>query len=204
LTRPSFQLSLAGLACRLVGTDSAQSVTLFGLLDVAVGHVTKVSASGSGLHHMPSLTGSLSSRWGVRGSEDLGGGLRAVFTLEQGFTPDIGTLSQGGLAFGRRAWVGAQASWGTLSFGRHNTMLYWSIIEADVMGPNIYGGGLLDAYIPNARADNSVSWRGGFCGLALGGTYSLGRDSVNAGNRACTHCAGANAADKRACPTAAP
>ena len=100
--------------------------------------------------------------------------------------------------------MGAQASWGTLSFGRHNTMLYWSIIEADVMGPNICGSGSLGAYIPNARADNSVTWRGSVRDLALCGTYSLGRDSVNAGNRACTHCAGANAADKRACPTAAP
>ena len=72
-------------------------MTLFGLLDVAVGHVTKVSASGSGLHHMPSLTGSLSSRWGVRGSEDLGGGLRAVFTLEQGFMPDMARSARAGV-----------------------------------------------------------------------------------------------------------
>lgn len=192
-------LSVFCAAAALAGHAGAQTVTLFGLVDAAVEHVTKVGPAGSGLNRMPSLTGSLPSRWGVRGSEDLGGGLRAVFTLEQGFTPDAGTLSQGGRAWGRQAWVGLQAPWGTLSFGRHYTMLFFSILDADVMGPAIYGTGSLDAYIPNARVDNSVSYRGTFGGLTLGGTYSLGRDTVNAGNPAGTNCAGEDAADKKAC-----
>ena len=97
MTRASFQLSLSGLARGLVGTASAQSVTLFGLIDVAVEHVTKVGASGRGLYRMPSLTGRLPSRWGVRGSEGLGGGLRAVFTLEHCFTPDMARSARAGV-----------------------------------------------------------------------------------------------------------
>jgi predicted porin len=177
----------------------AQSVTLFGVVDAAVEHVTHVGAAGSGLSRMPSLTGSVPSRVGLRGAEDLGGGWRAVFTLEQGFTPDMGTLSQGGRAWGRQAFVGLSGPAGVVSFGRQYTMLYWSILESDVLGPAIYGTGSLDSYIPNARADNALAWRGTFGSWMLGATYSLGRDAVNAGNPAGTNCPGELAGDAAAC-----
>jgi predicted porin len=183
----------------LAGAARAQTVTLFGLVDASVEHVTKVGTQGSGLTRLPSLTGSFPSRIGFRGSEDLGGGLRALFTVEQGFTPDMGTLSQGGRAFGRQALVGLAGGWGTVSFGRQYTMLYWSLLEADVMGPALYGTGSLDAYIPNARADNSFAYRGSFGGLTLGATYSLGRDAVNAGNPAGTGCGGEGSGGANAC-----
>jgi len=190
---------VAASAAAVPGNASAQTVTLYGIFDAAVEHVDNVGAAGSGLTRMPSLTGSVASRLGLRGSEDLGGGLRAVFTLEQGFTPDAGTLSQGGRGWGRQAFVGLAGPWGTLSFGRHYTMLFWSILDADVMGPNLYGSGSLDSYIPSARADNSVSFKGTWAALTLGATYSLGRDGVNAGNPAGTNCAGEDPADKQAC-----
>lgn len=202
LTRKYQRVRLAaGLATAvaLTGGAAAQTLTLFGLVDLAVEHVNHVGAGGDGLTRMPGLTGSVASRLGLRGSEDLGDGLRAVFTLEQGFTSDTGTLSQGGRGWGRQAWVGLAGPWGTVSFGRHYTMLFWSILDADVMGPNIYGSGSLDAYIPNARTDNSVAFRGTWAGLTLGATASLGRDAVNAGNPAGTNCAGEDANDKRAC-----
>lgn len=177
----------------------AQAVTVFGIVDAALEHVTRVGPAGSGLTRMPSLTGSVPSRIGFRGVEDLGGGLRAVFTLEQGFVPDVGGLSQGGRAFGRQAFVGLSGDWGTVSFGRQYTMLFWSILESDVLGPAIYGTGSLDPYIPNARADNALAWRGSFGGWMLGATYSFGRDAVNAGNPAGTNCPGELAGDARAC-----
>jgi predicted porin len=176
----------------------AQSVTIYGLVDVAVEHVTRVGASGSGLNRMPSATGSLPSRIGFRGSEDLGAGLRAVFILEQGFAPDAGTFNQGGRAFGRQALAGFTAPWGSVTAGRQYTMLYWSLLDADVLGTNIYGSGSLDAYIPNARADNSIGYRGTFSGLTVGATYSVGRDGVNAGNPAGTNCPG-QGGDSKAC-----
>ncbi len=186
------------LAAFTVGA-CAQSLTVFGVVDAAVEHVTRVGPAGSGLTRMPSLTGSVPSRIGFRGQEDLGGGLRAVFTIEQGFVPDTGGLSQGGRAFGRQAFVGVSGPWGTVSFGRQYTMLFWSILESDVLGPAIYGTGSLDPYIPNARADNALAWRGSFGGWMLGATYSFGRDAVNAGNPAGTNCPGELAADAKAC-----
>jgi predicted porin len=182
-------LAAACLAGAAAGA-SGQSAVLYGLVDVAVEHVTNVGASGSGLNRMPSATGSLPSRIGFRGSEDLGDGLSAVFVLEQGFAPNTGALNQGGRFFGRQSLVGVVAPWGALTLGRQYTMLYWSILDADILGTNIYGSGSLDAYIPNARADNAIAYRGTFSGLTVGATFSLGRDSINAGSPAGTNCPG--------------
>lgn len=190
---------LGALALPL-GAAQAQGVTLYGIVDVAVEHITDVGPAGNGLTRVPSLTGSLPSRFGLRGAEDLGGGLRAVFTIENGFASDMGTPTQGGRFFGRQAWVGLAGPWGQLTLGRNYTMLFWSLLEADIMGPALYSSGSLDAYVPNARIDNSVAYQGRFGGFTLGATYSFGRDAVNAGpGPAGTNCAGENANDKKAC-----
>src|SRR4051812_8906172 len=62
-------------------------VQLYGIIDAGIEVVDKVNGIGH-LNRMPSNTGMLPSRVGMRGSEDLGGGLRALFTMEMGFTPD--------------------------------------------------------------------------------------------------------------------
>jgi len=176
------------------------SVTLYGLLDTGVEYISNVGASGARLVRMPTLTGSQPSRWGLRGQENLGGGLRAIFVLESGLGVDTGTLQQGGRIFGRQAFVGLSDSWGTLTIGRQYTMLFWSLLDGELMGPHVYGLGSLDSYVPNARIDNSVVYRHTIDGLTFGATYSVGRDSVNAGpSPAGTNCAGENSADKKAC-----
>ncbi|MEF7616983.1 porin [Aquincola sp. MAHUQ-54] len=193
-------LFACGLLTAACATAHAQNVTIYGLLDTAVEHLTHVGASGSSLTRMPGLTGSVPSRIGLRGTEDLGNGLRAVFTLEQGLGPDSGTLNQGGRSWGRQAFVGLSGPWGSLTFGRQYSMLFWSQLDADVLGPNAYGSGSLDSYLPNARVDNSIAYRGTFSGLTVGATYSFGRDAVNAGpSPSGTNCAGENADDSKAC-----
>jgi predicted porin len=189
-----------GLALSAGGAAAQSSVTIYGVMDASVEHVSNVGASSDGLTRMPSLTGSVPSRLGFRGTEDLGGGLQGLFTLEMGLAPDSGTLNQGGRAFGRQSFVGLTGPWGSVTLGRQYTMLFWSILDADILGPNIYGSSSLDSYIPNARADNSVAYRGTFSGFTLGSTYSLGRDAVNAGpSPSGTNCAGESGADKKAC-----
>ena len=168
----------------------ADAVEAYGLIDVAVEHVTQVGVSGEGLNRMPTATGTLPSRLGLRGNEDLGDGLRAVFVLEIGFAPANGNLAQGGRFWGRHSLVGFTGPWGSLTLGRQYTMLFWSILDADILGTNIYGSGSLDPYIPNARADNAIAYRGTFSGLTVGATYSFGRDAVNAGSPAGTNCPG--------------
>jgi len=158
------------------------SVTLYGIVDTGVEYVTHASATGGSMVRMPSITGELPSRWGVRGTEDLGEGLSAVFQVESGFNLRGGDLGQGGRLFGRQAWVGLQGPWGKLSFGRQYSMIFLSLIDTDIVGPDIYGMGSLDAYIPNARSDNSVAYIGTFHGWTVGALYSFGRDSTGTGN----------------------
>jgi len=116
------------------GAAMAQSsVTLYGLVDVSV-QSYKVPTLAAGSTTTTFTSTSLSqtrmasglqngSRWGMKGVEDLGGGLNAVFDLQSGFNVDTGSSAQGGLLFGRHAFVGLNGGFGTLTFGRHDTSL---------------------------------------------------------------------------------
>jgi predicted porin len=173
-------ISLIGLVSASAYAQS--SVTLYGILDTGVEYVSHANAAGDGLVRMPGITGELPSRWGLRGSEDLGNGYKAVFALESGFNTRGGDLGQGGRLFGRQAWLGLASKYGQLSFGRQYTMTYWAMTDSDILGPDIYGSGSLDSYIPNARSDNTVGYKGTFSGVTIGATYSFGRDSAGTGN----------------------
>lgn len=191
-------LAAAGAAWPAVA--AAQALTLYGLFDAGIEQVDRVGTEGSRLTRMPSTTNIAASRLGLRGAEDLGGGLRALVTLEMGLDPGNGTLTQGGRPWGRQSFVGLAGPFGTVTLGRLYTMTFWSSLNADILGGGIYGTGSLDSYLPNARTDNAVGWRLNVAGFDLGATYSLGRDTVNAGpSPAGTNCGGESATDKRAC-----
>jgi predicted porin len=180
------------------GAVNAQSVTLYGLIDTGIEYVSHANANGNGLTRIPSVTGTLPSRWGLRGAEDLGNGMKAVFTLESGFNTDTGTSGQGGRLFGRQAWVGLASDYGTVTLGRQYSMVFLSLADADILGPSQYAIGSLDAYIPNARTDNTIAYKGTFSGLTVGATYSFGRDAAG-GVPASGTCAGEVAGNASAC-----
>jgi predicted porin len=193
-------IALTGLVA--TGAVQAQSsVTLYGMVDAGVETLTNVAAGGGGrLTRMPSNTGMLPSRVGLRGREDLGSGLNAIYTLEMGFAPDTGASGQGGRLFGRQSVVGLSGDWGAVTVGRQWTMLFWSLLDSDIAGPSVYGLGSLDNYIPNSRIDNSIAYKGKFGDVTVGATYSLGRDTVAVPpSPASTNCAGENGADSKAC-----
>jgi predicted porin len=193
-------LATALVAGLCAGTASAQTnITVYGIVDAAIAHTDNVDAAGHGLTKMPTLTGSVPSRLGFRGSEDLGNGLSAVFALENGFSPDVGTPSQGGRLFGRQAWVGLKGDWGMLQLGRVPNMTFYSMIKSDVLGPNLFSISSIDLYIPNARSDNAIAYLGTFREFTAGATYSFGRDASAAGGPAATNCPGEVANDARAC-----
>lgn len=188
---------LLSLAFCAPGTSQAQSsVTLYGIIDTAIEYVNNIGPTKSSAFRMPTLTGSIPSRWGLRGKEDLGGGLSAVFVLESGFAPSQGTLNQGGRLFGRQAYVGLSGKWGTLTLGRQYSQIYWAI-PGDTMGPNIYAAGDLDPYLSQARVDNAIAYSFTTSGLTVAATYSLGRDAVDPA--AAGGCAGQSPTDWRAC-----
>ncbi|VVE16707.1 porin [Pandoraea soli] len=111
--------ALASLATLLFGAQAAHaqsSVTLYGIISTGVGWVSNVGGSSS----VQMIAGTMqNNRWGLRGVENLGGGLNAIFTLENGFDITNGQFQQGGRMFGRQAYVGlSDKSWGTVTLGR--------------------------------------------------------------------------------------
>ncbi|MGF6767655.1 putative porin [Paraburkholderia sp. GAS199] len=108
--------SVAFLALNAIGgvAHAQSSVTLYGIVDTGLLFNNNVKGS-----HLYAFSQGTSSRWGLKGTEDLGGGLSAIFNIESGFTTGTGALSQGGLLFGRKAFVGVSSTnWGTLTAGR--------------------------------------------------------------------------------------
>ncbi|AWP68613.1 porin [Bordetella holmesii] len=110
---------LAGFAG---AAQAADSVTLYGLIDAGIGY-EQVKFNGDKQSRFGAVQGvSSGSRFGMRGVEDLGDGLRAVFNLEAGFGPLNGNSQQNGRLFGRQATVGLDSDyWGRLEFGRQPT-----------------------------------------------------------------------------------
>jgi predicted porin len=198
----NYKTITAATVLAVSGSAHAQSsVTLYGILDTGIELVTHANAAGDKVIRMPGITGSVPSRWGLRGTEDLGGGLAAIFALENGFNTRAGDVNQGGRLFGRQAWVGLSSRYGALTLGRQYTMSYWALLDSDALGPDIYGGiGSLDSYIPNARSDNTVAYKGTFSGVTVGATYSFGRDASATGNSPGQGtCAGSIAGNAQAC-----
>ena len=107
--------SLVALAAlSVIGAASAQStVTLYGLVDAYVGSDRVGRVSNTVLNS----GGQNGSRWGLRVSEDLGGGLAAIAQVESGFDVSTGASQQSAL-FGRQAFVGVKSGWGQLTMGR--------------------------------------------------------------------------------------
>lgn len=155
------------------------SVTLYGLVDTAVEYVNRVStASGTGGRvGMTGLGGLAPSRWGLRGAEDLGGGLQSVFWLESGFAPDTGALTPSATSplFARQASVGLKKNGvGLLTFGRQYTSLFDGVANFAPMR-------LATTYEPVAplvglsyREDNMVKYAGDFGSWHVGAHYSFG------------------------------
>jgi predicted porin len=120
-----------------VAAQTTSNVTLYGIVDLAVRH-----ASGLGADNLPSpaSTSMLNSgvgpisRWGLRGSEDLGGGLKAGFNLETGFNADTGVLSNSSKLFDRAATVSLTAPWGGLVLGHQNHLVTDSAGLVDPIG----------------------------------------------------------------------
>lgn len=177
-----------------------KGLSIYGILDGGVEHISNIQdgdKTGS-LTRVPGITGTIASRLGFRFSKAITPEINAIATLETGFNLDNGTLGQGGRIFGRQLFAGLETPYGTFSIGRQYSMLIYAM-DADLLGPNIYALGSLDAYLPNARYDNSLAWRSTLGKVSLGATYSLARDTT--GNTpASGTCAGENpAADSNSC-----
>jgi predicted porin len=161
------------------GTAQAQSsVTLYGIADAGI-----LYNNNNGGHSQVALSTANSSRFGLRGAEDLGGGLSAIFTLESGYNISNGSQSQGGLLFGRKAFVGLSSSqYGTITAGRQysasndTTSQFASGADWAASGLS-YGtrAADVDNVDTSNRIQNSIKYTSpSFGGVTVGLLYSLG------------------------------
>jgi predicted porin len=169
-------LAVGGLMASAVSAQSA-NVTLYGVVDT---FIANERASGTGTTGSRSATyvspGGLSgSRWGLRGSESLGGGMNAVFVAEGGILSDTGGSGQGGLLVGRQVFVGLNGGFGSFTMGRQYSPLFSVLCEVDIDGCSsfsVVGNHYLS--LPGAlRINNSVMYStpnmGGFTVSAMWG-----------------------------------
>lgn len=214
--------SIAALASGLAHAQTSQnSIELYGILDISAVHVEhSLSADGNygnTIAPLPATKTSVSnsvnalvnggvqaSRWGLRGSEDLGGGLSAFFDLESGFNLQDGSLSNGaaslasnspkattvssnssldGQLFGRQAFVGlADGKLGSIAFGRNYNFIYDVVTTYD---PLLQSQAFSALGTSNAlgggggisedtRLDNSVKYKNNFGPVNVGVLYKFG------------------------------
>ncbi|ANJ74648.1 porin [Ralstonia insidiosa] len=169
------------------GAAAAQSsVTLYGVIDQGINYTN--NSGGNSLVEMASghVQG---SRFGLRGSEDLGGGTKAIFQLENGFSADTGRLGQGGRMFGRQAYVGlSNNQLGTVTLGRQ----YDSVVDyfAGTTANGNWAGWQFAHPLDNDntdnsfRLDNTIKYASPvFGGFQFGGAYAFSEDASFSNNR---------------------
>jgi len=149
--------------CVFGAAHAQSSVTLYGIADMYGQYARSDDASITRLQ-----SGGLSgSRLGFKGLEDLGGGLSADFVLEMGLAMDTGSLGQGGLAFGRQAFVRiSDQNLGRLSLGRQYSSLYvatdeFSAFSSSGYGPSTAVIGGFGGYEPVGGSSDSATGSGG-------------------------------------------
>ncbi|CCD39144.1 unnamed protein product [Candidatus Paraburkholderia kirkii UZHbot1] len=178
--------ALAAFAALAATCAHAQSsFTLYGVVDAGISYVNNSSSSPTRAGDSDSLWKyddgvTQGSRWGLKGSEDLGGGPKAIFKLENGFNNGTGALGQGGAEFGRQTFVGiSKNDVGSLTFGRQYTFTTdflgsaYSIGGQTVAGNYAYHMNDFDQ-LTSSRINNAVKFtNANFYGFTFGAMYGF-------------------------------
>jgi predicted porin len=177
-------LGLSAIALASQSVFAQSSVTLYGVADVSLRYLTNANANNDNKLYM--TNGAITnSRIGLKGSEDLGGGLSAIFRLETGVELENGQYSDSSREFNRAAYVGlASTQYGTVTLGRQKTPLFDML--GDTYDPLTVGNYFENAWLPVALgaglyADNAVKYNGTFGGLSIGAMYSFGTNFTSTG-----------------------
>ncbi|RFU44057.1 porin [Paraburkholderia sp. DHOC27] len=157
-------------------TYAQSSVTLYGIVDEAVRYQTNAGPGGDDSVSMTSGP-ETHSRWGVKGSEDLGGGWAAVFHLENGFEAFDGQLHVPDTLFSRQAYVGiSNGTWGALTLGRQYAPVYDTL--GDIFDPLTVGNYWQNSWAyngigPYLEVNNAVKYKGSFEKLDIDALYGF-------------------------------
>jgi len=187
--------ALAALGAFAGAAQAQSSVTLYGTLDAGVGTVSNNGVTGGN-----SFTGALqsvveNSNWGMRGMEDLGGGMKANFNLENGFDltngqnggGNSGSVNNGqaGELFARAANVGISGAFGTVTVGRQFNPFVGAELGGQANGSASFAvnslvaaslktGGGTASFFPN----NAISYNlPKFADISITALYAFGNNS---------------------------
>lgn len=151
-------LAIALVSALPLVAQAQSSVTIYGLVDASIG-VENNDAPGEGSRTVVSSGTQSASRIGFRGTEDLGNGLKALFNIEAAVAVDTGATDSN--MFQRRAVVGLQGAFGTVTVGREYGPIAAVANASDTLGQGFYGSNLA-AFGTNRltrRLSNSVNYQ---------------------------------------------
>jgi predicted porin len=176
---------LASVSVFATAAHAQSSVTLYGIVDGGFTYTSNVR----GAHQYALTTGNENSnRWGLSGVEDLGGGLKAIFTLEAGFSLGTGAIGQNGTEFGRQAFLGLGSdTYGTVTLGRQYSTASTAVGSLTAGGSWAANGAGYGAHPADAdnldsfnRVANAIKYQSkAYRGFSIGGLYSLGGKAGN-------------------------
>jgi len=192
--------TLAALSLGLCASavNAQNSITIYGIADASLRYTHGLSAANAAANgSVLSLSSGVNttSRWGLRGSEDLGGGMRAIFNFESGLNIDSGIQANAAKYFDRASIVGLQSAWGAVTLGRQTSMLSDAASPVDPLGfrfanmnPNVstaalsaHGLGIefgpAGATNGSYRIDNSIKYSGKFRDFTVQAMYGFGEQA---------------------------
>lgn len=156
--------------------------SVYGVIDTGVQRTDPKAGRSSESAATTGINGGIrgGSRFGLRGNEDLGGGLQAIYTIENGFAPDTGMALQGSRLFGRQAFLGLSSPAGTLVAGRIGTFSSgagsfdkWGRIDPFRTVYGLAGLGSTMSSSASLRVDNALAYVSPtFAGLSAGAAKS--------------------------------
>lgn len=187
----NIRLGILSFFAAIQAAHAQSSVTLYGSVDAGITYVSNIGVPGAagnlGSHSSVELSSGNNSpnRWGLRGTEDLGGGNKAVFALENSFFLTNGTNLQTNAEFNRLAYVGvANDKWGTLTFGRQYDA--YSDALGGFVSSNIWATpqgshfGDIDNLNQALNFNNAIKYSSPvLAGFSFGGIFSFGNTPGN-------------------------
>ncbi|WP_454827579.1 porin [Paraburkholderia xenovorans] len=182
----------AFVALAAASAHAQSSVTLYGLIDAGLMYTNNVKKGGSEGALVQATSGNINgSRFGLRGAEDLGGGLQAIFVLENGYNVQNGKLGQNGRLFGRQAFVGlSNKEYGAVTLGRQYDSLVDFVAPLSGTAGTFGDTGFAhpfdnDNLNHSVRMSNSVKFMSSnYAGLKFGGLYAFSNNTDFSINRA--------------------
>jgi predicted porin len=176
-----------GTAMICTSAFAQSSVTLYGLIDEAIRYQSSSPTPGG--HTISMSEGAINgTRFGFKGSEDLGGGLHAIFDLQSGFNIASGKSDQQSQLFGRYAFMGLQSdTFGTLTLGRQ----YGGIYSFYAFNFDPIGGGNVNAtdwslFLTGIRFDNTAEYSKQLGPVRFAFQHSFGAQAGSAGSGSTT------------------